>query len=375
MKNKWLSQLIPKVEILVPTLMEVNELRRRGVQVYGMKKYEEGYLVIISRRASHRFEQYVVRRTLSIYRPFLKIGAPILVICVLLMITMNSITINYKINGNLNTKEVEELNELLEPHFYNVGPFAFLKTDTEIINAQLHEYYNEFVWINIYRKGTDIVFDVYDMPGVERNEDLSLSDTLYAKKSGVVQGYNVESCRVLVERNQFVKVGDPLVTCNVEQPYTNEVIPIDDKPIGEVYADTWYEVTVTAQKNYVEETFTTKKEERLVIHLGNWELKFPFGDISFEKFEERSKKIDPFFFMDESPFYIEKKHYYEKSDIIITNTYEDIKANLHIWIENSFKQQIDDEFTIKKLEIISEEDRENEIVFKCHLTLYENIAN
>ncbi|MTL86541.1 sporulation protein, partial [Turicibacter sanguinis] len=83
---------------------------------------------------------------------------------------------------------------------------------------------------------------------------------------------------------------------------------------------------------------------------------------------------DPFFFLKNSPLYLEKRQYYEKSDIIITNTYDEIKANLLVLVQNKFKEETDGEFIIKNLEIISEEETDDEIYFKCHLTVYENIA-
>ncbi|MGL4335342.1 MAG: sporulation protein YqfD [Turicibacter sp.] len=374
MKNKWLNIFISKIEILIPTMYEVSELRRQGIQIYSVKKHEDGFLVVIAKQNGHQLKVYPVRRVISIYPAFIKIGLPVIILSMVLMVFMNNMTIGYKINGNLTHQELDDLNEILEPHFFNVGPFAFLKTDIELINAELHTYYNEFVWINIYQKGTDIVFDVYDMPGIPQEEKAFYSDTLFAKKSGVIDHYIVESCRVLVELNQVVKVGDPLVTCYVEQPYTNEVIPLDKVPVGEVWADTWYEVNVTAQKNYSVETFTTKKEQFYSLHLAGVEITFPFKEPSFEKYELVTKELNPFFFLENSPFYIEKKQYYEKSDIINTNTYEEIKANLPVLIENSFKQEIDGEFIVKDLEILIEEETDNEVIFKCLLTVNENIA-
>ncbi len=173
---------------------------------------------------------------------------------------------------------------------------------------------------------------------------------------------------------QVVKEGDPLVTCNVEQPYTNEIIPIDNVARGEVWANTWYEVEVTAQKSYSEEMYTTNKITQYVLHLGGAEIELPSEELTYEKYGEVIKEYNPFFFSEESPLFLEKRQYYEKSDIIKTNTYDEIKANLMVLVKNSFKQQTDGEFIIKNLEIISEEETDEQIYFKCHLTIYENIA-
>ena len=374
MKNKWLSLFIPKVQIIVPTMTEVNRLRQRNVMIYGVKKHPDGYLVTVRKDILDKLEGYPVARKLSIYPPFLKVGVPIIGLVLILMLLMQKYTIGYRIDGNLTPHEQDELETLLEPHFQELGPFHFLKSDLDVIYEELKAYYNDYVWVNIYRKGTDIIFDVYDITLEEQDDDSEYSQTLFAKRSGLVKNYIVDSCRVLVEQNQVVKKGDPLVACYVEQPYTSEIIPIDDVARGEVWADTWYTVDVRASKSYVEERFTTNKETYYVLHLGGKEFTFPFDEINFEKYEEVDKSYDPFFFLKNSPLYLEKRQYYEKSDIIITNTYDEIKANLLVLVQNKFKEETDGEFIIKNLEIISEEETDDEIYFKCHLTVYENIA-
>lgn len=375
MNNKWLSIFITKVQIIVPSMTEVTQLRCQNIMIYGVKKHEDGYLVTIRKDVAKQLEtRYPIVTELSIYPAILKIIVPIVALTCVLMILMNKHTIGYRINGNLNTQEQQELEALLEPHFNQVGPFHFLKSEVEDIKTELEAYYNEYVWINIYRKGTDIVFDVYNTPVDERDDLDTYSDTLYAKRSGIIKNYKVSSCRVLVEQNQLVKEGDPLVTCYVEQPYTTEIIPIEDTAKGEVWADTWYEVNVTAEKVDVQEGFTANKQTTYVLYLGGMEFNFLSQEIAYEKYEEVTKEYNPFFFMEESPLYLEKRQYYEKRDIMRVNTSEELKANLLTLVKNKFKQETDGEFIIKNLEIISEEETETQFIYKCHLTIYENIA-
>lgn len=375
MNNNWLGIFIAKVQILVPDMTEVNQLRRQNVKLYGVKKKNDGYLVTIRKDIAKQLEmQYPIVREISIYPSVLKIIVPLVVLVFILMFLMDKYTIGYRIEGNLNQQETEELQTLLAPYFKQIGPLAFLTSDIETIEEELLEHYNEYVWINIYRKGTDVVFEVYNTP-VEEREDLdTYSDTLYAKRSGVIRDYKVSSCRVLVEQNQLVKEGEPLVTCYVEQPYTTEIIPIENTAKGEVFADTWYEATVTAEKVDVQEGFTANKQTAYLLHVGGLELKFPTKEVSYEKYEEVKKSYNPFFFLKKSPLYLEKIQYYEKSDIMRVNTSEELKENLLTIIKNKYKEETDDEFIIKNLEIISEEETETQFIFKCHLTVYENIA-
>ena len=214
------------------------------------------------------------------------------------MILMNKHTIGYRINGNLNTQEQQELEALLEPHFNQVGPFHFLKSEVEDIKTELEAYYNEYVWINIYRKGTDIVFDVYNTPVDERDDLDTYSDTLYAKRSGIIKNYKVSSCRVLVEQNQLVKEGDPLVTCYVEQPYTTEIIPIEDTAKGEVWADTWYEVNCDGGKKLMYKKVLQLTNKLLMFYyLGGMEFTLSVHKrLPYEKYEEVDKRVQSILF-------------------------------------------------------------------------------
>ena len=131
---------------------------------------------------------------------------------------------------------------------------------------------------------------------------------------------------------------------------------------------------MTAEKVDVQEGFTANKQTTYVLHLGGMEFNFLSQEIAYEKYEEVTKEYNPFFFMEESPLYLEKRQYYEKRDIMRVNTSEELKANLLSLVKNKFKQETDGEFIIKNLEIISEEETETQFIYKCHLTIYENIA-
>ncbi len=369
-----MALFIPKIEILVPSIDVAVELRRRGVVIYYMRKHEEGVVICVSNRHESRLADYPILRRFSIYTPLMRLVLPVTLLIFVLMIVMNRVTINYEVKGNLTEDEVVALDALLDEHFYNVGPFEFLKTSETDILQSLEDYFNEFVWININKRGTDLVINLYDIEGGKEEIDFQLSDTLYAKRSGVVQDYVVDTCRVLVSLNQFVREGDPLVSCYVEHPYTNEAIPLDQTPKGEVYANTWYEVTVTAKKSYEEATYTTNNMQTYTFNVFGNELTLPWGEVPYENYETRSKKLDPFFFMKASPLYLEKKKYYEKSDIIKENTSEDILANLDVLVARAFANYTDQEVVIKEMKILSEEETEDEIIVLCHLTVYENIA-
>lgn len=377
MNNLWLSAFFIKIEILVPSIDEINQLKRQNVMIYHMKRHSDGYLVTI-RKGSEKYlpGPYTMVRNYSIYPGMVRFIGPILAISFFLLILMDNYTVGFVIEGNLNDKEEAELEAILMPHFTKIGPFEFLKSDLQDIQQELEEIYNEYVWININRRGTDIVFEVYDTPSPEIIDEDHNKDTIYARRSGVVSKVNAKSCRVLVEPGQLVKLGEPLISCNVLDPSgSGDILYFDDVAQGEIWAETWYDVNITFLKEYVEEILTTRIQRQFTINIGSWQFKFPSEDPKFENYEVSIKTYDPFFFMEQSPLFLEKIQYYEKSDIMKLNDLEEIKDNVYVLIKNEFNDQTNHEFEVKNLEIISMDEKDNEIALRYHVTILENIAH
>ena len=56
MNNKWLSIFITKVQIIVPSMTEVTQLRRQNIMIYGVKKHPDGYLVTVRKDILDKLE-------------------------------------------------------------------------------------------------------------------------------------------------------------------------------------------------------------------------------------------------------------------------------------------------------------------------------
>jgi len=377
MNNMWLNTFFVKARLLVPSIAEINQLRKEKVVIYHIKKHPDGYLVTIRKGEEKKLAgSYSIVSIHSIYPAMIKFIFPVITICFFLIILMSYHPIGFVIEGNLNAVEEAELEELLDQHFLRIGPFEFLKSDLTVIEQQLRAYYNDYVWFNINRRGSNIVVSVYDVPSDEELDVENATDTLYAKRSGVIKKVNAKSCRVVVEVGQLVKVGDPLISCSVQHPSgSEEIIPIDDIAVGEVWAETWYDVTLTFPKQFFEEMLTTRIQRSYVLNIGNWQLAFPRRELVFEDYEAHIKTYDLFFFLKQSPLFLEKIHYYEKSDIMKINDVEEIQNNVDALIKNEFAKQTDDEFIINKLEIISVDEKDNETMLRYHVTILEDIAN
>jgi len=120
---------------------------------------------------------------------------------------------------------------------------------------------------------------------------------------------------------------------------------------------------------------TTRIQRQFILNIGSWQFKFPSKDPEFKNYEASIKTYDPFFFMEQSPLFIEKIQYYEKSDIMKLNDLEEIKNNVYVLIKNEFNDQTNQEFEVANLEIISMYEKDNETILRYHVTILENIAH
>lgn len=378
MNNSWLKFLIIKQRLLVPSMGEVNLLRRHKVPIYHLKKHPDGYLVTVRKGSEHVLgDAFEYAGTQSIYPFIIRFCLPILAVFFLVSILMQDHTIGYRVEGNLNPREEQELASLLSPHFNPIGPFNLLETSLEDIEASLREHFSEFTHIDVYRRGMNVVVAIFEAPLPGNDRDDPMSSVLTARRTGEIRKIEAESCRVVVEVGQVVKVGDHLVECSVLSPDGSmEVIWHDGVASGKVWAHTQYEATIEFPREFVTQMLTTRTQRQFILNVGNYTMTFPASELEFEVFETSVRRFDPFFFLNRSPLFLERIQYYEKSDIIRVNDVEGIQRNVEALIRNEFISGSPDGFEIAEVLLISETDKgEQGIKLKYLVTILENIAH
>lgn len=140
-----------------------------------------------------------------------------------------------------------ETNSLISDTFEQMGIEIgnTIPANQELVNLydtlklQMQE---EIDYLNIYLQGSVFNLEYTDARGTTKTE-LSF-ENIVAIKDGVIQRIEVEDGNVLVEVNDYVKIGDLLVS-NTIVSSSDEVklIPVE----GQVYAYTYYTVNVSMQ--------------------------------------------------------------------------------------------------------------------------------
>jgi len=378
MNNRWLGLFIPKVEILIPTLAEIKQIRAKKVIIYRMRAHEDGFLVLVGRNHT---EGYEMSRRYSIYPAIFTFILPLMVVWTLFTVLNAKVTIGYEVRGNLNEEKLKEVQTILKPHFREIGPFSFVRNPVDEIVGQLKENFHEYIWIDINQKGSNLVIDIYDTSHFDQVERLEVSETIYATRSGVVTKIDAKSCLVLVEPNQLVKAGDPLITCFTPTGFGTEFAPIDGEARGDVFAEVWYEVVLNFEREYLETMLTSNVDRQWFVNIGAQgasSLRIWGADTEFEDYERRTTVYNPLFFLKNSPLTFENVHYYEKRDIIMVNEIEQISDNIEILVRRELDARCENSpacaLSIINLEPIEVVDVDGMVTIRYHATLLENIA-
>ncbi len=130
-------------------------------------------------------------------------------------------------------------------------------------NEILNDHKDRIEWLEIVPNGTKYLVMVEKRILNEKKGD-DVPSNIVAKKNGIVKTIVAEKGQILVEKNQYVKVGDILISGDIK---INEVTKNKIKAIGKVYAETWYKATS-------EQSFHLKVDEPTNRQIKGLNLKF-----------------------------------------------------------------------------------------------------
>ena len=372
MNNNWLQFLIPKVKIKVTSLGEIAHLRAEKVRIYRVKRVEDGYIITI-RRGALKDVEIVAHQ--SIYRVVGKFILPVALVWSLLLVAIQFITIDYEIRGNLIPEEIAMVSEIIEPHFFQVGPLAFLRSNNDELSNNIASAFHDYIWIDIQVMGSQLVISIFDTQVTNHENQKPQIDTIYARVSGVITEINVTGCRVLVEIDQVVDEGTPLISCFTPTGFGTEFAPIPGTAMGSVYANVWYEVAIEFPHEYAVRMVTGSSSSNLYLNLGNSRIRVWGTAVEYVEFEERSQTLNPLSLLNIAPITLERVHYYKKHDIILTNEIDVVRTHADELVKMQLEYRLDDNFQLLELEFLSLTETDGVVQIIYLATVRENIAS
>ena len=171
-------------------------------------------------------------------------------------------------NNNLKDKIKKELIN------YDIDIYKFKKNYKfydKVKNNILYKYNKNIEWLEIKNNG--VLVKVYVIEKKIKNNIKSNSKyEIIAKKNGVIKDVIVNKGELVVERENYVKKGDILISGNI---YLNDELKDTVSASGKVYASVWYKVRCEYPLNYEEKKLISKKNR---FYIGFENIKFKIND-------------------------------------------------------------------------------------------------
>ncbi len=205
-------------------------------------------------------------------------------ISILLIVFLSNILWKITITG-VPMETEEKIQEKLINYGVHPGSWMFsLDTPSEIQQKLVNDL-PELLWVGVQRKGTRLILEGVEKTTVKK-ETVPGPRNLVATKKGVIKKIYVTKGQPKKKVNDFVEVGDVLVSgvlnsveeSNSEEKNNSEIELVAAE--ADIIAQTWYEINVSIPLSTNQEVLTGNQEKRYFLRMGNiqlpiWNFKTP----------------------------------------------------------------------------------------------------
>lgn len=184
----------------------------------------------------------------------------------------------------------EDLYKLLsnELEYYGISKYNLVKSfeeKEEIKKKILEEHKDKIEWLEFDRKGSVYYINVLERI-INEEDDSSNYRHLVSRKNAIILEIRAEDGEIVKKINDYVNKGDIIVSGAIMK---GEEVKNYVKAKGNVYGETWYNVSVELPINCYEKLYTGNEKKRLTINYFNKHIKL-FNFSNYEN-EERIDKV------------------------------------------------------------------------------------
>lgn len=153
----------------------------------------------------------------------------------------------------------------------------------KIVEEIIRENRSVVEWMEIERKGVKYIIKVEERKEKDINNDDTPRD-IVAKKDGYVTNILASQGSVLVTPGTYVKKGDILITGSIKN---KDTLMAKVKADGKVFAEVWYDITVSLPYHYKEESKTGNKKKVLRVNFLNKSINL----FDFDKYKDKRDEV------------------------------------------------------------------------------------
>lgn len=290
----------------------------------------------------------------------------------IVLLILNVIFINYLANYIYKVEIIENkielkkyINQILVKN--NIKPYAkkkSYKTIEKIKNKILLENKDHIEWIEIIESGVKYIVKVEERIKKEDKEEFEYQN-IVASKEGIVKKIIASNGQVVVNKNDYVKKGDVLISgiIKLNGEEKNRI-----KASGVVYAEAWYKVKTSEDlyKNVREKTQECTKGFKLQFF--NKSFKF----YSKYKYEEIKEKILVRSII--LPMYISYDNSCKINYVNAIQTYEEAKDQAILKARLEIEKNLKDEEKIISFKQLQVDLKDSKIIVETLFSVLEQIS-
>ncbi|WP_188618802.1 sporulation protein YqfD [Paraliobacillus quinghaiensis] len=236
----------------------------------------------------------------------------------------------------------------------------------------------ELLWVGVTEKGTTYSLEGVEKTSVSEQESRGPSN-IVAAKDGVIVDMYVAKGKPMASVNDYVKKGDILVAGDLsntdseddDEEKTHNKIAVE----AEIYANTWYESTITVplQANY--KVLTGNVNRKYYLNLAD--LNLPIWGFFQETYKEEQVEVEQksiHFFQWELPISFVKKSIFESEQITEKRSRKNAREVGIKQAKTQLQQTLGHEAEITNEKILHEASENGKVKLDLYFTVKENIV-
>jgi similar to stage IV sporulation protein len=386
MNNQWMEFLFGRVTVKVSgrgVERFLNSLTRNGLRIWNVKRHGAETITFRMRLRDALNIRHYARKSECKITFLQRSGLPFLIkrllknsgflagaaVFFLIILLLSNVIWGIEIKGAMPATEYQIRKEL-DKMGVKIGKVQFLVDNVEAIQRKLTDRISELTWVGVELKGT-----TYHLQVVEKNEPMKpeqlAPQNLIAKKKATIVKMFIENGQQLVNKNDFVEVGQVLVSGVIGKEGQTKVIAAK----GEVWGQTWYKSHVELPLETDFNVFNGNVLQKHYISIGK--LKIPvwgFGKIKFKKYETEVDERKVHFLKWELPISYVNKTIREREEIKRIYTDKQAEKIAVGLAKKEIKSHLDEDAIIKDAKILHKANGNGKVILDIHFKIIENIA-
>ena len=252
---------------------------------------------------------------------------------------------------------------------YGIKKYNFKKnyTDIQLIKKEIiNNYKDKIDWLEIENIGTKYIIR-YEPRIINEDNKKTNFRHIIASKDAIITDMDISNGQIVKGINSYVKKGDIIVSGYISM---NDNIKDTVSSTGNVYGETWYQVTINYPFKYFEKIETGNNNKVLVITFLNNKIEL----FNFNKY--KTKNINEHILLKNNllPIYISLQEQKETKIINENNTEEDAINKAIDKAKKQIEKTLEDKEYIKEYKILKKYSNDKEIGLKIFFSVIEDIT-